>query len=387
MSQLSLFAPEPGGLNVPKVIRRALDGGASLAVSISGGKDGQAMLSAVVPWFREHGYGSQLFAIHSDLGRAEWSQTPAFVEHLAQQAGVPLVVVRRTKGDLVARIEERLVKVRQDAEDHKPVPFWPSSTSRYCTAPADRSHLKTGPINQALRNSIPFWPSSGQRYCTSDLKRGPIDTKLRSFERSTAGVIISAEGVRGGESRERAKKPVVEIREAITAESKFVERDLASMTPDDALTRRGPGQRVAFNWRPIFNWTLEQVWVGCGTSVAELKRRRALYKLGEHEQALSGWSAHPAYVFGNERLSCSICVLASKNDLLNGANHNPDTYLRYLELEHDGDATFKDGWSLLDLPVTGRAKEVRDNFLMKVRQAEREKKEIGSSVEDQTSDC
>lgn len=112
MSQLSLFAPEPGGLNVPVVIRRALDGGASLAVSISGGKDGQAMLSAVVPWFWKHGYEGQLFAIHSDLGRAEWPQTSAFVEHLAQQAGVPLVVVRRAKGDLVARIEERLVKVR-----------------------------------------------------------------------------------------------------------------------------------------------------------------------------------------------------------------------------------------------------------------------------------
>lgn len=382
MSQLSLFTPEPGGLNVPVVIRRALDGGASLAVSISGGKDGQAMLSAVVPWFWKHGYEGQLFAIHSDLGRAEWSQTPAFVEHLAQQARVPLVVVRRAKGDLVARIEERLVKVRQDAEDRKPVPFWPSSASHYCT-----SHLKAEPINQALRKlsatlTVPFWPSSGQRYCTSDLKRGPIDTELRHF-----GVIISAEGVRSSESRARAKKPMVEIREAITAGSKFAERDLVSMLPDDALTRREPGQRVALDWRPIFNWTLEQVWVGCGTSVAELKRRRALYKLGEHEQALSGWPAHPAYVFGNERLSCSLCVLASKSDLLNGANHNPDTYLRYLELEHDGDATFKNGWSLLDLPVTGRAKEVRDNFLMKVRQAERKIKDSRSFIDDQTSDC
>lgn len=348
---------------MPVVIRRALDGGASLAVSISGGKDGQAMLSAVVPWFRKQGYEGQLFAIHSDLGRAEWPQTSAFVEHLAQQAGVPLIIVRRAKGDLVDRIEERLLKVRQDAGEEKPAPFWPSSASRYCT-----SHLKAEPINQALRKlsatpTVPFWPSSGQRYCTSDLKRGPIDTSLRSFE-----VIISAEGIRGDESRERAKKSVVEIREAITAKSRFMERDLASMTPDDALTRREPGQRVAIDWRPIFNWTLEQVWEGCGTSVAELKRRRALYKLGEHEQALSGWPAHPAYVFGNERLSCSLCVLASKNDLLIGANHNPDTYLRYLELEDEGQATFKNGWSLLDLPVTGRAKELKDEFLKTIRQ-------------------
>lgn len=221
--------------------------------------------------------------------------------------------------------------------------------------------MKAGPINQALRNPAPFWPSSGERYCTSDTKRGPINMELRNFE-----VIISAEGVRGGESRERAKKPVVEIREAITASSKFAERDLASMAPIDALTHRQPGQRVAFDWRPIFSWNIDDVWAGCGTSVVELDRRRILYKLGEHEQALFGWPAHPAYVFGNKRLSCALCVLGSEGDLLNGANHNPDLYLRYLELQDEGDATFKNGWSLLELPVTGRAKELKDQFLKNI---------------------
>jgi hypothetical protein len=34
-------------------------------------------------------------------------------------------------------------------------------------------------------------------------------------------------------------------------------------------------------------------------------------------EAVSGWPCHPAYVLGhgNERLSCSFCVLASVNDL------------------------------------------------------------------------
>ena len=338
-NQLDLFAAEPAQINLPDVIRRALDEGAALAISISGGKDGQAMLSAVAPWFRLNGYTGQLFAIHSDLGRAEWSQTPAFVEHLANQAEVPLIVVRRAKGDLVARIEERLIKVRETAGVGKPAPFWPSSESRYCT-----SHLKGGPINQALRNPVPFWPSSGERYCTSDTKRGPINTELRNFE-----VIISAEGVRGGESRERAKKPVVELREAITARSKFTDRNLASMAPIDALMHRQPRQRVAFDWRPIFNWTIDQVWAGCGTSAADLDRRRVLYKLGEHKQALSGWPAHPAYVYGMSRLSCAFCILASKSDLTVSAAHNPELLDIYIELEERGNSTFKNGWSLKNL--------------------------------------
>lgn len=348
-NQLNLFNAESGTLNVPAAIRRAMDEGAALGVSISGGKDGQAMLSAVSRWFREQGYADQLFAIHADLGRAEWSQTPAFVEHLAEAADVPLIVVRRQKGDLVARIEERLTKIRQDANGGPVAPFWPSSTSRYCT-----SHLKSGPIDQALRDPAPFWPSSGQRYCTSDLKRGPIDTKLRGFD-----VIISAEGVRGAESKERAKKPVVEIRQAITSASKLPNRDLASMSPNDALSSRLPTQRVALDWRPIFDWSTEQVWQECGTSSADLYRRQTLYKLGQHEVALAGWPAHPAYVMGNTRLSCALCVLGSKSDLLNGANHNPDLYRHYLELEVAGQATFKNGWSLFDLLVTGRAAELK----------------------------
>ena len=39
---------------------------------------------------------------------------------------------------------------------------------------------------------------------------------------------------------------------------------------------------------------------------------------------------HEAYDLGNHRLSCALCVLASLNDLINGAVHNPDTYREIL---------------------------------------------------------
>nr|GFB93644.1 hypothetical protein [Tanacetum cinerariifolium] len=168
----SVIYQQPDAFAVPAAIEQALREGAALAISLSGGKDSQALLMLLAPWFRARGFAGQLFAIHADLGRAEWEQTPAFVQQLADNAGVPLVVVRRAKGDLVARIGERM-----QATAGTTAPGWPDAKNRYCT-----SHLKSGPIDQALRNPAPYWPSSAQRFCTSDLKRGPIDTQLRQFE-------------------------------------------------------------------------------------------------------------------------------------------------------------------------------------------------------------
>jgi 3'-phosphoadenosine 5'-phosphosulfate sulfotransferase (PAPS reductase)/FAD synthetase len=341
-TDLVKIVQQPELLAVPAAIELALSQGAALAISLSGGKDSQALLMLLAPWFRQRGYGGQLFAIHADLGRAEWEQTPAFVQQLADNAGVPLVVVRRAKGDLVARIGERM-----QATAGTTAPGWPDAKNRYCT-----SHLKSGPIDQALRNPAPYWPSSAQRFCTSDLKRGPIDTQLRQFE-----VIISAEGVRADESPARAKKAEAELRQAITAKS------LRELSPEAALAQRKPGQRVALNWRPLLHFTTAQVWQACGTSEVNLKARQRLHSIGASTSALAGWVGHPAYVLGNQRLSCALCVLGSKNDLLNGANHNPTTYGLYLELEVLGGSTFKHNQSLFDLPVSGRAAEVRDEIL------------------------
>ena len=348
-AQPSLFARPPAALLVPPAVETALQQGAALAISLSGGKDSQALLALLAPWFRSRGYSGQLFAIHADLGRAEWEQTPAFVEQLCQQAAVPLVVVRRPKGDLVARITERMELTTAQAAPDAAAHYWPSATNRYCT-----SHLKAGPIDTALRNPAHYWPSSAQRYCTSDLKRGPIDSRLRDFS-----VIISAEGVRADESAARAKKPGVEIRGGITASA------LRELTPDAALLARKPGQRVALNWRPLLHYDTAEIWQACGTDLRELALRQRQHRQGETALALRGWVGHPAYVLGNERLSCALCVLGSKSDLLNGANHNPDTYGLYLELEVLGGSTFKHNQSLFDLPVTGRAAEIKAEILAK----------------------
>ncbi|HEX6369880.1 MAG TPA: ATP-binding protein [Longimicrobium sp.] len=78
----------------------ALQVGAALVISISGGKDSQALLNTLAAWHRERAWPGPVLALHSDLGRAEWKQTAEHVRRIAAQAGVELVVVRRPKGVL-----------------------------------------------------------------------------------------------------------------------------------------------------------------------------------------------------------------------------------------------------------------------------------------------
>lgn len=307
---------------VPQEIERAMEASAALAISISGGKDSQALLNAVTAEYRRRGWAGQLYAIHAHLGRAEWPQTLAHCRNLCGHLGVPLVEVSRPQGDLVQEIRDRVEKLRGTD-----VPPWPDAKNRYCT-----SDQKRTPIEKVTRSSP--WPSSSQRYCTADQKRDQLTKRHRGHE-----LVVAAMGLRAQESAARAKRKVVTLGR-ITAGA------LRDLTPAEALERRTDGQRVALDWLPIHDWTTEDVWEACGHSGADLRRRQALYREGKTGEALTGWLAHPAYVMGNERLSCGICILASKNDIVNGARHNPELYEAYVQIERESGFTFKKGFAL-----------------------------------------
>lgn len=242
----------------------ALDRGATLALSMSGGKDSQAMTLAVLAWLRETGRTNPVTAVHADLGRAEWHQTHAIVRAQAEAYGLDLTIVQRTKGDLLERITARAAQVGDEK---------------------------------------PFWPSASNRYCTSDLKRDPIDKYLRGLPTE---LVISVEGIRAQESNARAKKPCTETRKRITTQT-----------------------REAITWRPIIEWTEAQVWETIG--------------------GRSGHLVHPAYALGNERLSCSLCILASAGDLQRGATHNPEYANELADLEELYGWTFREDVSILAL--------------------------------------
>ena len=276
-------------------ILRALRQGATLVVSISGGKDSQALLNALVRDKKRYQWTGTIVAVHATLGRAEWRQTLPHCRHICAQAGIPLVVVRRRDGrDLVDQWKQRM-------------------------------HDLAG-------TGKPFWSSSKARYCTSALKREPLNKFLRTF----TGSVISAEGIRAAESRTRAKKTIAEVRQQITTKA-----------------------RKAYTWRPLLHWSTEDVWNACGTTTADLERRQALYKAGQVEAAFDGWPAHVAYVIGNQRVSCALCVLASKNDLKNGAVHHPDLYIELVSMETESGVSFRQDLALSTLFEPEVPKEIK----------------------------
>ena len=257
-------------VNLPARIEHALGKGAALAISVSGGKDSQAMLIALAQLHRERGYTGALFAVHASLGRIEWSGTDEHVRRICQDAGVPLTIVTRSDG--------------RDMIDH-----W--------TARGERL-LAQG------KQARP-WSDANNRFCTSDMKRDPIDRILRQYP-----YVVSAEGIRADESPARAQKPVWKMRSRICTQG-----------------------RVAFTWNPILDWSTEDVLQACGTSTADLRRRQQLHRDGQEAEALAGWPLHYVYVLGNRRLSCSFCVLGCQSDLENAARYQPETLRTLVAIE------------------------------------------------------
>jgi 3'-phosphoadenosine 5'-phosphosulfate sulfotransferase (PAPS reductase)/FAD synthetase len=169
-----------------------------VVISTSGGKDSQAMQTAVVELAAEQGYPlSQVVLAHADLGRAEWEGTTELVEQHARHDGLALHIVSRPQGDLLTQIEQR-----------------------------------------------GMFPSSQQRYCTSDHKRGQLAKVVTQAHREwkaagNAGTfrVLECHGLRAQESSARAKREAV--------------------TPNTRLSTK---TREVTTWLPIHAWAVEQVW-------------------------------------------------------------------------------------------------------------------------------
>jgi tRNA(Ile)-lysidine synthase TilS/MesJ len=72
-------------LHIPPVITAALERGAAVAVSVSGGKDSQAMERVLAGLREKHHWPGPFFAIHADVGQPfDWPWTLALCERNAQ---------------------------------------------------------------------------------------------------------------------------------------------------------------------------------------------------------------------------------------------------------------------------------------------------------------
>lgn len=327
-----------GSIPIPKPVQDVLRAGAALSINISGGKDSQALLRHLAGHPDRSSWTGDVFAHHADLGRSEWFDTPSTVEDQADRSGLPLVISRRTQGDLIDHIGQRRKKLRQDM--------------RYIP-PSERQggQIPTGKV---------YWPSASQRYCTSDMKRAPIQKYLRRYD-----LVVIALGIRRYESKARQTKPIVTIETKLTGaafrdlfpksrhprKKRITNADhlrCVTMAVERYLADPSLG-RLALRWNGIFRFTEADVWNTLGTTEKDLDRRRNLYDQGLEERAFDGWPAHRAYVRGNERLSCSICVLACNPDMVNGARYNPEAAFDLLELELAGGKTIKQYTSMAEI--------------------------------------
>jgi len=195
---------------VDPTILAAIACGAWFAFSLSGGKDSTLAAWTAMSLLDQLGHPRERrIAIHADLGRAEWRSTPATVEVIAARMSVPLVIVRRRAGDMVARWEQRFA----------------SGKARY-------EVLET-------YNLIGPWSSASLRFCSSELKATQIGPELaRRFRGET---IVSVIGLRREESTARRFTPISRT------DYRFAK----------------PGNRAGtrmISWHPLVDWTASEVF-------------------------------------------------------------------------------------------------------------------------------
>ena len=248
-----------------------------IVINTSAGKDSQAMMDVVVEMAREQGVTDRLVAVHCDLGRMEWQGTMELAKEHAAHYGLPFHVVSRPQGDLFQQIRDRRRSL--DAKGKFDAPAWPSSAARFCT-----SDHKTGQVKK-------------------------LHTELANRTRAAGGPacprILDVLGLRGEESRERAKKPVLEKSKA-----------------------KSSGKKEVWTWNPILDWDEAAVWARI-------------------EQA--GTRPHEAYSLGMRRLSCVFCVFATDDDLRIAGTHNPELLAEGAALETEVRSTIKKNFALADL--------------------------------------
>lgn len=182
MTALSVPAPqrEFGQIATDPMIDAALRDGAYAVFNLSGGKDCGAVSSRTMRHLDDIGHPRERrFAIHADLGRAEWEHTPAQVEAQAEALGLKLVVVRANSGDLVDRFELR----------------WTLSLEAYVDM---RLYHLRGP-----------WSSPSLKFCQSEKKIQVMGPHLAKALRGET--IINIVGIRREESTGRKGTEVAKI--------------------------------------------------------------------------------------------------------------------------------------------------------------------------------
>jgi 3'-phosphoadenosine 5'-phosphosulfate sulfotransferase (PAPS reductase)/FAD synthetase len=267
-----------------------------LMLSVSGGKDSQTMTH----YLDRQKLLSQLRKVpaHANVGeKMDWVWSIELCQRDAQKYGLELQVVNHELY-LDGLIERRLATVQDD---------------------------------------VPPFPSSACRYCTSDAKRGPLNRVVTQMGR----LVIVCMGIRAEESSARATKPEWSI-------NRKSGKAFHGLSVQEAVSRFDDLEgRLVLNWYPLIDWTEEMVWNELGHSRQELIERRRLFQEGRSE-SMQGWIASPAYILGQERHSCAVCIFGSPSDYQVASRYRPDIFLWLKGLENISGKVWRQGINLDD---------------------------------------
>ena len=168
------------------------------------------------------------------------------------------------------------------------------------------------------------WPDKKNRFCTSEFKTAQVRrlmTALVRLRRAAWG--LPPDGRSG---------PQVRILNVLGLRAEESD-DRALMAPFSHDAASSNGKRHVDEWLPLHAWTVAEVW----GRIAE-----------------AGTRHHWAYDLGMTRLSCRLCVLASKADLAVSVRANPDTATAYAAAEARMGHRFTARLSMADIVVAAR---------------------------------
>lgn len=230
--------------------QQLLDARAPVLVAFSGGKDSVAM----VLYLLEMGVPKERIHLHhhdvdgGDNRLFDWKCTESYCKAFAAALGLKLFFSYRKGG--IRRAIYRTDEAKQDVY-YQIVPDGP-----YHVIPSDKRYINTRRRFPAVAADL------RTRWCSAEVKIEILRSVI-AHHPSYQRMIYVLTGERREESKNRSKYEEVELH-ATSGKS-----------------------RKAISWRPIIDWTEEEVW-------AIMER----WKI----------QPHPAYMLGWSRCSCQICI-------------------------------------------------------------------------------
>jgi len=204
-------------IDIDHTVREAINAGAIVDFSLSGGKDSTAAALAASACLDALNHpATSRSATHAHLGPIEWPATIDHIRDLTDRLSLPLQIVAQGNG-LIERWRTRFEAAKRRYSD------------------LECYHL-IGPFS-----------SPSLRFCTGEMKTAPIRRSLA--QRYPNQTVISVVGIRAAESLRRAATPISKI--------------------DQLQTVRSSRPKI-ISWHPIRQWTIADVLAAHETSALPL---------------------------------------------------------------------------------------------------------------------